>query len=352
MVLNYIGSKKSLLPFIHKVYDEIYGEYKGVVFGDIFSGSGVISHSFALRGCRVISNDIEGYSYIITKALTSCRYSDFLQRCIDEMNYSTEEIEGLFYNTFSEGSGKMFFTPENAKKFDYIRSKLEEDKKTLSELDYTFLLASLITSMDKVANTTSVYGAFLKKYKKSAQQKLVIHPIHRVEDLSIDSIVFSMDALKLAKEIKFDVVYLDPPYNQRQYSANYSPLNFAVEYHPELKVRGKTSILEGNYISPFCQKKNAKIAMGNLIHDIQATHILLSYNNEGVIPLEEMKELLLQKGTLTLYIKSYRRYKSKTGSSEGKDIEIGGNEENKKVEEYLFHILVGQTRVFKQIYIE
>lgn len=326
MVLNYIGSKKSLLPFIHHVYEEIFNEYDGIRFGDVFSGSGVVSQSFALKGCKVISNDIEKYSFIITKSLTCCCYSSSLQKYIDELNESNDRIKGLFYNNFSEGGGKMFFTPENAERFDFMRSKIEEDRKTLSDQDYVFLLASLISSMDKIANTTSVYGAFLKNYKKSAQQKLFIQPIHQNIKIPHECLVFSMDVNKLVNILSFDCIYLDPPYNQRQYSANYSPLNFAVEYHPDLKVRGKTSILEGNYISPYSQKKKAKEAMEDLIENIQAKHILLSYNDEGIIPIEELQEILISRGSVCLYAKQYKRYKSQQNNGQ------------RNVEEWLFHI--------------
>jgi adenine-specific DNA-methyltransferase len=112
----------------------------------------------------------------------------------------------------------MYFTDENAKKCDAIRKKIEDWKKEekITENEYYFLLASLIESIDKVANTASVYGAFLKKFKKSALNPLILQPADFYLNDN-EHKVFNEDINKLIVESSHDVVYLDPPYNHRQY---------------------------------------------------------------------------------------------------------------------------------------
>jgi adenine-specific DNA-methyltransferase len=125
----------------------------------------------------------------------------------------------------------MYFSNENGKKCDTIRTQIQiwKDKNLLTEDEYFFLLASLLEAIDKVANTASVYGAFLKQLKKSAQKPLELKPAtYHLNDHS--HTVTNMDVNELVKETKHEVVYLDPPYNHRQYSGNYHILETIARY--------------------------------------------------------------------------------------------------------------------------
>lgn len=135
---------------------------------------------------------------------------------------------------------RMYFTDENAMKCDVIRARIHlwRQERKITDNEYYFLLASLLEGIDKVANTASVYGAFLKKFKKSALKPLTLAPAHFLLS-DYDHQVFNKDILELAKITSHDVVYLDPPYNERQYSANYHILETIAKYdHP--KIKGKT----------------------------------------------------------------------------------------------------------------
>ena len=149
----------------------------------------------------------------------------------------------------------MYFTSENAKKCDAIRSKIEEWKKEnyINESEYYFLLGSLINSIDKYANTASVYGAYLKQYKKSALKTFELTPIVIMEG-KIKSKVYNMNVADLILNINGDILYLDPPYNERQYASNYHILETIAKYDNP-KIYGKTGL--SNYKqqkSEFCVK--------------------------------------------------------------------------------------------------
>ena len=128
------------------------------------------------------------------------------------------------------GSERNYFTDENGKKCDAIRTELERMyvNKEINENTYFFYLGSLINSIDKYANTASVYGAFLKHIKKSAQKTFVLEPLKIVDGPS--GKVYNENINDVVKHIYGDVLYLDPPYNARQYCSNYHVLETIARY--------------------------------------------------------------------------------------------------------------------------
>jgi adenine-specific DNA-methyltransferase len=181
--------------------------------------------------------------------------------------------------------------------------------------------------MDKLANTASVYGAFLKKFKSSAQESFKLIPIHTNQTLNENNQAYNFDINSeniLNKE--YYIVYLDPPYNQRQYSANYHPLNFIAKYDNKIEIYGKTGLIKDSNKSKYCQKSNAYESLENLVKNLKTKHILLSYNNEGIIEFDKIKELLSSLGNVILYKKVYKKFKSNE------------KQENENVYEYLFHL--------------
>jgi len=178
MTLNYIGSKKKLLPFLDYVISSNV-EGKGS-FGDLFAGTGIVGKYFSDKGYSIIGNDTEWYSYVINYASLKCSYSTGIQEIINSFN-QLKGISGLIHKNYTKKGGRLFFTEDNGMKTDAIRLKINEllNEKKINQDDYYFLLASLLQSLDKMANTTSVYGAFLKKMKKNASKPLVIKPIHK-----------------------------------------------------------------------------------------------------------------------------------------------------------------------------
>ena len=151
----------------------------------MFAGTGIVGDYFSKKGFIVTGNDKENYSYVVNHASLKSSYCNKLKKLIDSLN-NIDGIDGLLHKHYSPNGDRMFFTEDNAKKADAIRVKIEElkEEKTINENEYYFLLASLLQSLDKVANTTSVYGAFLKEFKPSALKSLVINPIHQIKNLS------------------------------------------------------------------------------------------------------------------------------------------------------------------------
>lgn len=350
--LNYIGCKKTLYKNIISLCQSKIPDFNKMIFLDLFAGTGIVGFNMQEFCKSVSSNDLEYYSFIVGSALLKCNYSDKLQEIINECNEFNgdledeefEEIPYLVYKNFSPNDEckRMFFTNENAIKCDKIRYYLNSllEGETLSKNEFYFLLASLLVSIDKVANTSCVYGAYLKKFKKSALKEVVLEPIHTKTDINIEeNNVTNEFAEKLIEKDStvYDVLYMDPPYNQRQYSANYSPLNYIALYDEDIELKGKTGLIKDYEKSDLCSKVKAVDSFKHIIDNAKCKYIILSYNNEGIIPYDLMKEIMMSKGKTTLYKIQYKKFKAQKSVEE------------KFVYEYLWLCRCGKGGKFSEI---
>lgn len=326
-MLNYIGSKKTLLPFLDAHIKPVC--VNDTVFADLFAGTGVVARHFKGACKHVITNDAEYYSFVVNYAMLRCDYSDKLCECIERLN-AIAGVDGLMARHFS--IERQFFTESNARKMDAIRQQIQawKDVEYIDLPEYYFLIACLLCAADKVANTASVYGSYLKQFKASAMKDLVVLPIH--QDASVttaDHNVYQGDALSLILDTGFacDVAYIDPPYNHRQYAANYSPLNYLALYDDLVQIKGKGGLINNYFKSPFCQKANAADSFESLIKNTKAKHIFVSYNNEGLLSHDDMIGIFQKFGRVTLHTREYKKFLSQRKACGAKI-----------VTEYLFHI--------------
>lgn len=311
--MNYIGSKRSLIPFLKAVIEDVVGtDLHEKVFCDIFAGTGIVGSTFKPQVKKVIANDWEYYSYVLNRNyignhLEMADKGDWLAK----LNQLEGVEDGFIYKNYCKGSdsGRQYFSDENGKRIDAIRIQIEKWRKSkeISEDLYFFLLASLIESADKLANTTSVYGAFLKQLKKTANKPLIITPaVYSVNENTHE--VYCQDANSLVKNIEGDILYLDPPYNSRQYGANYHLLNTIAEYK-DFAPRGKTGLRD--YLrSSYCGKKTVLPAFESLIKNSNFKYIILSYNNEGLMTLKDVESVMSRYGHYDYVSQEYQRYRA------------------------------------------
>ena len=309
--MNYIGSKYKLSDFISSSVKSIVGDdLSDKIFCDLFAGTGVVGRNFKKEVKKVISNDMEFYSYVLNK--NYIENHEFLDNeiYIKELNETNGE-EGFIFNEYSENgkANRLYFSEHNGKKIDAIRTKIEfwKTEKKISSALYYFLLASLLESADKVANTASVYGAFLKKIKKSAQKELILEPaVFEINSHSHE--VYNEDSNLLIKKIEGDILYLDPPYNAREYGANYHLLNTIAKYD-HFTPKGKTGLRDYSK-SAFCKKKEVEKSFDDLIKNANFKYIFLSYNNEGIMSSETIKKILSNYGKYDLLTTEYQRFRA------------------------------------------
>lgn len=320
MVLNYIGSKRKLLNLIDHIitnYCQVDKQNEDVVFGDLLAGTCVVSNYFSNR-FNVVCNDIEQYSYCIGSAFLNCEYNENLKNKIDLLN-KLEPIEGLIYKNYAPHENtnnnyeniRQFFTPENAKKCDAMREKINEwfQDNEINQNEYLYLLACIISNTDKIANTASIYGAYLKDFKKSAILPLTLSPIHKKNNIINNHRVFNND-INDVLDIEYDIVYIDPPYNSRQYGGNYHVLNYIFKYDENIELYGKTGLIKDYFKSNFCRKDYAYDELNNIIKNIKAKYVLISYNNEGILTIKNIQNILSQRGIVTTFQCFYKKYKS------------------------------------------
>ena len=179
--MNYIGSKHRLSKFIKTTIKDTVGNLEKMTLCDLFAGTGIIGRAFKNDVAQVMANDIEPYSYILNKNYIGNNENLDYKELIDDLN-NVKPKSGLIYKHYCLGSGSQrnYFSDENGQKIDAIRKKINlwQQKKIINKNQYYFLLASLLESADKVANTASVYAAFLKNLKKTASKELIIAPAH------------------------------------------------------------------------------------------------------------------------------------------------------------------------------
>ncbi len=310
--MNYIGSKQSLLDFLETTIEEFTGYKEGdsFVFGDLFAGTGVVGQRYKEKGHSVISNDIQYYSYVLNKHYIENipELDDSLLEYFNNLN----PVKGFIYNNYCEGSGsgRNYFTNENGMKCDAVRIELERLYRAgeINDNLYFYYLASLINSIDKYANTASVYGAFLKHIKKPAQKEFMLELLP-VGNGNIGK-VYNEDINELIKKVGGDVLYIDPPYNNRQYCSNYHVLETIAKYDTP-KLRGVTGLRDETYQkSKYCSKRTVIDIFEDLIKNADFKYIILSYNNEGLMDLKTIKDIMSKYGEYDFFTKEYRRFKA------------------------------------------
>lgn len=323
--MRYIGSKSLLLKEIdsliekHKLGDE-------KIFLDLFAGTNTVARYFKSK-YQVITNDILYFSYINSKAtIVNNKVPQFSKLKFNPFEYLNNEINIAFFNeseyysqNYTPLGNAMYLSIENGKRLDFMRYSIEKwkDLNLLEEYEYFYLLSCLIEAIPYVSNITGTYGAFLKHWDKRALQDLTIRPLEVINN-NHTNIAYNMNANELIKNITSDICYIDIPYNNRQYASNYHLLeNVARNNHPELQ--GKTKIFDWSYLkSDYSVKKKAYLALEDLIANINASHILLSYNDEGIITYTEILNLLKKYSSdnnVDIVTIPYRKYQSKIPSS-------------------------------------
>ncbi|WP_448530106.1 DNA adenine methylase [Raineya sp.] len=306
--MNYIGSKYTLIPFIRETILEVVGQEKlsKAIFYDAFAGTGIVGRIFKNKVKKIIASDTEYYAFVLNRNYIQNHQEISFQNLL-YLN-SLKGKEGFIYKHYAEkGSFRKYFSAENGKKIDAVRSEIEYLRKNISEDEYFFLLCSLLESADKVANTASVYGAYLKNLKKTAQKPLFLEPAHFEVNHHTHE-VYHGEAEKLIEKISGDILYLDPPYNARQYGSNYHLLNTIALYDNNFEPQGKTGLRPHYYKSLFCSKQKAPEMLEKIISKAQFKYIFLSYNNEGIIPLPTIQKIMRKYGNYEVFTQTYNRF--------------------------------------------
>ncbi|UCC72241.1 MAG: DNA adenine methylase [Gemmatimonadota bacterium] len=334
--MRYIGNKRKLVPFIRRGIEEL--GITGTTACDPFAGTASVARFLKGHGYAVTTSDIMSFSYALQWAYVVVdrtpefrglsevvdRAEDQLATTVRYLNELEPRAEFIYEHFCPEGHAgseheRRYFTPENAAKIDAVRRKIWEwcDDGRLNDDEHYVLLAALIEAADRVANTTGVYAAYVKSWQPNAEKPLRLRPPRLVTGTGHRCRAHQRDALNLIQELEpFDLLYLDPPYNTRQYAGYYHIPEIIAEgwFAESPKLRGKTGLPEDqNKRSDWSRRRSCEQAFADLVNAAPCRHILMSYNSEGIISEGCIESVLRQRGIADTYRRleqPYKRYRS------------------------------------------
>jgi adenine-specific DNA-methyltransferase len=355
-LIAYIGNKRKLLAPIAEAVRR--SGISGGSFADLFCGSGVVARMAKLAGYRVVANDWEPYA----AALSGCfiglnRMPAFAalgghERTYQLLNEELPPLDGYLSAHYCPACDelpdpdreRMFYTRENGRRIDAMREQLMSWRAagTLDEGEHTALLASLIYAGSYYSNTSGVFKAFHRGwggatrtawYRIRARLRLRPPTLH---DNGQPNLALRADANALARELSGQIAYLDPPYNQHQYGANYHLLNTIALWdkpplHPQTRVDGrrlnKSAIRQDWSVetrSRYCYRASAPEALAELVETLRFDAIIVSYSSDGIVELDELLRILGQRGSLDYVERAYKRYRvsSQRYSPRGHNLEL------------------------------
>ena len=330
--MKYIGNKARLIGFIEECLKDSEIDYREATVYDLFSGTGSVSEFFLKNNCSVFSCDnmnyaiAEQYRKLFFREepkfyeLKNIAGSERLEDILKYLN-NLEGKQGYFFKNFcEEGEHKRkFFSSFNAKKIDAIRSKIEDWRDILPSEKYMFLVGVLMDSADFVSNTAGTYGAYLKIWRSMALKELKLEKPEFINSGEI--MLYTDDVVNFVQmRDKADIVYLDPPYNTRQYPANFSVLE-SIVVNDNQELNGKTGLR--NYEkqkSKFSIKKEVKEEFSRLIDNIKADNIIMSYSTEGILSIDYILDTLNNRGDTKMYNTLYRRFKTNAWTEKNTDL--------------------------------
>jgi len=336
--MRYIGCKTLLLDNIKEVIDKHTNNAKS--FCDIFSGTATVARYFK-KWYKVFSNDVLFFSYCLQFAtienpsiplFEALKSKLNIDDPISFLNSITEvELEKLpqakrfCQNNYAPIGGRMYLTDSNALRIDYARNKVDEwkEKGLLNIFEYYYLVACIVEGVPFVSNISGTYGAYHKEWDKRTSKKFELIRLDVISNKQ-DNRSYNEDGVQLLEKISGDILYIDPPYNERQYLSNYHLLETVAKYDfPELKgVTGQRAYGE-HQKSDFCSIKTVSNAFEKLMNNAKFKHVILSYNTDGIMPINEIERIMKKYGkpeTFEINYITYRRYKSRSNVSNNSDL--------------------------------
>ena len=311
---RYLGNKYKLNNFIQSTISDVCGDFES--FADLFAGTGSVASVYMDK--HLIVNDILYSNYVChqtwfgTENFSKTKIANFIKR------YNTISVSSDNY--MSKNYGDTYFSKKNCRKIGFIREDIEKNYKnsSLNNREKCILITSLLYAMDKIANTCGHYDAYRKNGELDRNLEL---QMPKIEKSNIKNEIYNEDINNLVKIISADIVYLDPPYNSRQYCDAYHLLENVARWEKP-KVIGVAKKMDRTALkSDYCTI-SATRAFEDLIKNIKAKYIVLSYNNmankgndrsNAKLSDEDILRILSAKGKVQQFSQDYKAFS--TGKS-------------------------------------
>ena len=332
-LITYIGNKRALLTFIgdgiRKVQKKL-GKSKLKMF-DVFSGSGIVARYFKQFSELLIVNDLEKYSSIINECYLSNEdelnmfllWKYYKEIVAEADNHLTRGIIAELYapkdDKDIQPDERAFYTSRNAMYIDTVRQLIE----SIPKKHQKYFLAPLLSEASIHANTSGVFKGFYKNKETGIGQFGGINqdalfritgdielPFPVFSNFSSDTIICNGDSNKIIQVLpEVDVAYLDPPYNQHPYGSNYFMLNVILDYQRPENTSKVSGIPENWNRSNYNKENHALKALTELVENIKAKYVIISFNSEGFIGIEQMKNMLRSIGRVQVLETKYNTFR-------------------------------------------
>lgn len=324
--MRYIGSKVATLPYLADTLRRVAPQARSVC--DPFAGTCSVSRYLKQKGYRLSTGDVLAASSAIQIATIATNRNPSFRRLLRSDKFKHTEMPaylrviqhlndlngkpGFISEHYSPAgrTGRLFFSPSNAARIDAIRETIRDwsENDLLSSKEQAFLLASLVTSADVVANTAGTYYAYLKEFSRKARKPLVLRPLSLCNNHQMNT-TKQEDALSVVSSSSAEILYLDPPYNERDYAKYYHlPETIVLDDKPEVIGKSGVPATRRSPISDFCISAKATPAFRKLIEVSKAKLIIVHYTPDGLIPHKSILSSLRDVGATTHHDLRVRRY--------------------------------------------
>ncbi|RKX80718.1 MAG: DNA modification methylase [Spirochaetes bacterium] len=333
-LITYIGSKRALLNFIGQgvsFVKERLAKEKLNIF-DVFSGSGVTARYFKQYSKKLFVNDLEDYSRVTNRCYLTNRYEldeKILKEIYNDLFLKLSDgyrLKGFISDMYSpvsdtviEHGERVFYTTSNALYLDTVRQLIDN----IDDSYQDYFLAPLLSEASIHANTSGVFKGFYKNKEsgigqfggnnKDALLRILgnielKYPVFSKYECEVEIFQGDSNTVVINKS-EVDLAYLDPPYNQHPYGSNYFMLNLLVNYTKPENISPVSGIPVDWNRSNFNKKREAYNSFKELVENINAKYLLVSFNSDGYIKLEEMIELLERVGRVQVLETKYNTFR-------------------------------------------
>ncbi len=316
---RYLGCKTRLLAKIAEVVAAQCPEARRII--DIFAGTGVVGHLFNTPPREIVVNDFLASNAMILQAWFCAVPEDRGE--IEEAIGALCGVEASGPNYYGENYGGRFFTEDVARRIGALRDAI--DAWNLRPVVKAAAVASVLYAADAAAVTCGHFDAFRPIDDERSVRRFVVRLPHIPYRANGNNLVFCRDGNELAGEIEGDLLYVDPPYNRRQYGTLYHVLeNIALNTKPALAGKTRKMPPDARPRSEYCTGR-AAAAMRDLVAGCRVRHLLVSYNNmnsgvgnsNALIPLEALEAMLSLRGTVTTYRIPFPSFTARRGLLDG-----------------------------------
>jgi len=345
-LITCIGNKRALLGPLGRAVEKVKRRLRKsrLRLFDVFAGSGVVSRLFKAHAEYLASNDFEDYAAAVGRCFLRNRggvdlralreAADDLNARVDAGRLAPGFIEELYAPRDEDcitADDRVFYTRENARRLDDYRRLLDELPADLRVM----LLGPLLSKASIHANTAGVFKGFYKDRRTRVGRfggsngdalsrirgRIVLGPpVLSRHECEVE--VTQEDANAAARQVRrLDLAYVDPPYNQHPYGSNYFMLNLLVHYRRPDRVSRVSGIPEGWRRSGYNVRAHAMPLLRDLLHSLDAHFLLVSFNNEGFIRPEEMRDLLGSLGRVEVMETRYNAFRGSRNLA-GRDLHV------------------------------